>query len=174
MTNAERSRTHVAVGWALEILLWTLAAWGLWIVSLTAVSSEDLGVGGGCALLCGALAALARRIVQGRGRPALDALRPAILLPVAIVRDTATVLAAPWRHSPGCASRAAEHRPLDHVDLGARGRSPAARARRSLATLVVSASPGTVVVEADPERGELVYHSFASGGPSLPARYARR
>lgn len=174
MTNADRARALGAVGWAVEILAWTLAAWGVWLVSLTAISAEELGVGGGCALLCGVLATAARRLVQGRGRPTLDALRPAWLLPVAIVVDTVSVLAAPWRPSRRRAARAGERRPLDRVDLGARGRTPAARARRTFATLVVSASPGTVAVEADPDRGELVYHSFASDGPSLPSRYGRR
>lgn len=174
MTTADRSRMQGAVGWALEILLWTLATWGVWLVTLTAVSAEDLAVGGGCALACGVVAAFARRLVQGRARPTLADLRPVWLLPLAIVMDTVTVLAAPWRPTARHAAAAGTRRPLDRVDLGAQGPAPAARARRSFATLVVSASPGTVVVEADPERGELLYHSFASGGPSLPSRYTRR
>ncbi|MGH9088108.1 MAG: hypothetical protein ACRDYZ_08345, partial [Acidimicrobiales bacterium] len=146
MTSDDRSpgrrAASTAARVAAEVLAWTLAAWGIWLVSLTAVSAEDLGVGGGCALVCGVLGASARRLVQGRGRPTLDILRPALLLPLAVVADTLTVLAEPWRPSRRRARAGEGRRPLTSVDTGASGDALAARARRSFATIASSASPG--------------------------------
>lgn len=174
MTSTDRSGRRAlppAVAWALEVMAWTLAAWGVWLVSLTAISAEDLGVGGGCAVLCGLTAAAVRRLVQGHGRPTWWTARPAVLLPVVIAAEAVMVLAAPWRPSHR-RSRSGGGR-LQRLAITT-GDTPVARARRSFAVVVVSASPGSVVLEADPDTGDFVVHTFGSAGPTLPSRFARR
>lgn len=184
MTSDGRSPARRAAAaaprWAVEIAAWTAMTWGIWLVSLSAVSTEELIVGGGCAVGCGVVCAVIRRLVGGRWRPAARTFLPAVLVPVAVVADAAAVLAAPWRPRRWLRAGRSHRRGQDGtgghlvtVDIGARGPSPAAAGRRAIATLVVSASPGSVVVDADPETGELVAHVFCSVGPSLLARFAR-
>jgi multisubunit Na+/H+ antiporter MnhE subunit len=177
MTSADRSsgrRTLPAVpGWTVEVVAWTLVTWGVWLVSLTALSPDELGVGGGCALLCGLAAAAVRRVVQGHGRPTWAAVRPLLLLPVAVAADTAAVLAAPWRPSRWRHRGEPAGGRIEQSEVP-RGGSPVARACRSFAVAVVSASPGSVALEADPESGKLVVHAFGSAGPTLASRYAGR
>lgn len=154
------------VRWVVSVLIWTLVAWGIWLVSLSAVSTQDLLVGGVCALACGAVAESVRRAVEGRWRPTADLLAVALVVPVAIVADAGSVLTAPLR-------RRTRGR-LGRVPIGATGDGGRARARRALATAVTSLSPGTVVVDADPESGSLVIHSLAAAGPGLAGRFADR
>lgn len=170
MTTSEPStptRAAVAAQWGIEILVWALLTWGIWLLTLTAVDKENLLVGGLSALGCGVAAAAARRVYAGSWRVQASALRPALLLPVAIVTDAVFVLAASWRRS----SRGAQ---VVKVDIGAAGATATAAARRALATLVVSATPSTVVLDADPDSGHLVVHRLPSRGPDLAERYAPR
>ena len=160
-----RRRWRPLAGWAVEVLVWTLLSWGIWLLSLSAVDDEDLFVGGLCALGSGLAAAAVRRVWAVRWRPTLGSVLPALLLPVSVVVDTLVVLSAPWR------------RPdvrIEEVDIGARGDASAAAARRALATLVTTSTPASVVLDADPETGVLVVHTLASPAPDLYRRYARR
>lgn len=149
---------------AVEIIAVSGASLGVWLLSLSSVSSEELLVGGVSALVCGVAAAVVRRRIGGHWLLACDLIRPALSLPGAIAADTVGVLASPWR--PG--RRRARY---SDVDIGAAGPSSRAAARRAIASLMVSATPGTVVVAADPETGRLTVHSFASTGTRLQERF---
>jgi len=169
VASSERSgpsRVARLAKWVLELLVWTLLTWGIWLLTLTALDKEDLFVGGLSAIGCGAAATAARRIYAGSWEPHHSSLGPALLLPVAIVTDALSVLAAPW-----CLSRDAE---VVEIGIGAAGTTARAKARRAIATLVVTATPGSVVLDVAPDDGRLVVHRLHTRGPDLAARYSDR
>lgn len=153
--------------WAVEVLSWTVLLWGVWLLSLSAVGVPDLAVGGLSALACGFCATATRRAIVQRWRPHLALLGPVAVLPVAVAVDAVAVLLSPWRHR----TRRGE---VQTVDVGAAGAGPRQAARRAVITAVVSASPATVVLDADDKTGTIVVHAMRSPGPSLQERYARR
>ncbi|MGH8979913.1 MAG: Na+/H+ antiporter subunit E [Acidimicrobiales bacterium] len=170
VAKSERStprRAAPAARWGVEVLAWTLLTWGIWLLTLTAVGTEDLLVAGGCAIACGVAASAARRVYAGSWSPGVAELRPALLLPWAIVTDSIAVLSAPWR-------RAVDGAQIVEVDIDAVGTTARAAARRAIATLVVSATPGTVVLDARPDDGHLIVHRLRTPGPDLAERYAAR
>jgi multisubunit Na+/H+ antiporter MnhE subunit len=145
--------------WILESLVWWVLCIGVWLVSLSAVAWQELIVAALAALPCGVLATLAR-VVAGnawRLRPAW--LGPLALLPVAIVTDTAQVL---WA--------AVRRRPVEFSEktlAQGRGENSLAAGRRALATLILSASPGTFVTDTDVDSGSVLVHKYAWRGPQL-------
>ena len=150
-----------------ETVLWSAALLGVWLLSLSAVSGEDLWVGSACAVVCGMVAVGVRRAIKGRWSvpTALSfTARRMLPLPLAIVFDTAGVLAASVR-------RTRRRGRLTTVELSARGGGARATTRRAIATVLISASPGSIVVDADPKTGVLIVHSFGQTGPSLPDRF---
>jgi multisubunit Na+/H+ antiporter MnhE subunit len=155
------------VGLALELLVWWVVAIGVWLTSLSAYSRQDLIVAVGCGLPCAVMAVLARRAVRLRMRPPADAVRWLTALPPAVAGDTVRVLALPWR--PSRRSTAGEFRT---VDLRARGRTPAASGRRAVATVLLSSTPGSYVVDVDPDTGTALIH--AVGPPSAIERRVAR
>lgn len=150
----------------LEVLFWWAAALGIWLVSLSAVSRQEYLIAGLCSLPCGVTASLARWAVEGAWPVRARWLSPLLLLPVAIVTDALQVLAAPWRAHP----RAGE---LRTVATPAAGDSPSARARRAVAVALVSATPGTYVLDIDTASGDMLVHSLAPRGPKLEQKVAR-
>lgn len=164
--SRRRRRSRQAGAWAAEIAAWTVLLWGVWLLSLSAVGTPDLVVGGSCALGCGACAAAARRAIRQRWWPSWQDVAPAALLPVAVLVDTVAVLTSPLR--PG-----ARRGELQTVQVGAAGHGPRQAARRALVATIVSATPATVVLDVDDTKGTVVVHAMRSPGPSLQDRYAR-
>lgn len=156
-----------AEAWVVEVVVWAALLWGVWLLSLSAVGVPDLVVGGLSALSCGVGAAAARRAIRRRWHPTWALLGPAAVLPVAIVVDSFAVLLSPWR----ARTRRGE---VQTVDVGGAGHSPRQAARRAIVATVVSASPATVVLDADDVEGTMVVHAMRSPGPALQRRYARR
>ena len=115
---------------AAETLIWWLVLVGVWTSTLSTVSAEELVVAGCCGLACAVLATTARAVYRGSWR-----LARAWTLPVDIIRD--------------CAALFSRESVVRRVTV-----SPAAKAVR---TLVVSASPGTVVL--DDEGDALTVHA---------------
>jgi multisubunit Na+/H+ antiporter MnhE subunit len=165
--TSEKAAGRGLAAWVIEILVWALLMWGAWLLSLSAVGVPDLVVGGLSALACGVAAAGVRRAIGQRWRPEWSLVGPLAVLPVAIVVDAAAVLLSPWRPRN-------RREVVETVDVGGAGRSPRQAARRAVITAVVSASPATVVIDADDETGAIVVHALRSPGPSLQRRYARR
>lgn len=155
------------VAWVIEATVWSLLLWGVWLLSLSAVGVPELVVGGGCALVSGVCAAAARRAIRQRWRPGWAALAPLAVLPAAIVVDTVAVLLSPLRAS----TRRGE---LQTVDVGGAGHTPRQSARRAIVTMIVSATPATVVLDADDTEGTVVVHAMRSPGPSIQNRYAQQ
>ena len=76
------------------------------------------------------------------------------LLPLSVLRDAGAVARAALMGSSGTWRRV----PV----AGAAGDTARARAARSVAGLVLSASPGTVVVDVDPDAGTALVHALGS------------
>jgi multisubunit Na+/H+ antiporter MnhE subunit len=147
----------------MELAAWWAATLGVWMLSLSAYSRQDLVVAAFCALGCAAMAVLARRAVRGAWLPPPAALRWLVVLPWSIAVDTVRVLTLPWR--PARRSTEGEFRT---VSLGAQGETAAAAGRRAVASVVLSSTPGAYVVETDHRSGTALVHSLTP--PSLVER----
>lgn len=145
---------------ALEVLLWWGLAYGVWLISLSAISTPEYIVGALCALPCGVAAAGARWAVEGSWTLRPGWLLPLTTVPLAVVCDAAQVLAAPWhRGQPGGDF---------HTGMtAAKGSSPVGKSRQAIAVALVSLTPGSYVLDVDPESGEMLVHSLARRGPRL-------
>ncbi|HVW81110.1 MAG TPA: hypothetical protein VHB69_09260 [Mycobacteriales bacterium] len=149
--------------WAAEIGAWAAAALGVWLLTLSSVTYADLSVAIPAALASGAGARASRRALSLRAANG-GRLHWLTVLPAAIVRDTAAVLALPWR-------RLLRDVPEGHWErIPVRpGADTEASAARIVATALVSATPGSFVVHDDPDTGELLVHVLVSGRPSVTA-----
>jgi len=85
-------------------------------------------------------------------------LRPLLVLPAAVVNDTFRVLrpSLVGRRRTGGFERLL-------LSAGA-GDDSGAQGRRALATVLISASPGTVVADVEPESGALLLHKLGDSG----------
>jgi multisubunit Na+/H+ antiporter MnhE subunit len=154
----------VTVGWparTAEVVVWWAACLGIWLVSLAAVSGSELLVATCASLPCGVLATAGRQAAQERWTLRPRWLLPLLVLPVAIVTDAVQVLASvlPGRRDGGHFTTVAIR--------GGAGDEPAAAGRRALATLIVSASPGSIIADIDRDSGEALVHVLAGGGPRM-------
>jgi multisubunit Na+/H+ antiporter MnhE subunit len=148
------------VSLAAELVIWCCVTTGIWIVSLSAYSGQDLAVALGCGAACAVVAVLARRAARLAARPPAEMLRWLVSLPWSIVLDTGRVLVLPWR--PRARARAGEFR---HVRIGPSGTTSRAVGRRAMASVFLSATPGAYVVDIDPAAGTALVHSI---GPASP------
>jgi multisubunit Na+/H+ antiporter MnhE subunit len=130
---------------------------GIWLLSLSSVSDEELLVGSLCALATGVLAVAATRAAKVHWSVRAIPVRPLLRLPLAVVGDAAQVLLRPI---PGLG------RPAKVVtyDLNLRGDSAAATTRRVVTVLAVTSAPGSLVLDLDAESGRLTLHSLQTAG----------
>lgn len=156
---------HSRILWlaAAELLWWWGACVGIWLLTLSSVTVPELTVATACGLPCALAARAARRAVGGAWLPRPGWVAWLVLLPGAVVADTGRLAAV----LPRAARRRLDPGRLRDIPLPGSEPDPVAAAHRALASLVVSASPGTVVVDSDPEEGRLMVHSFRSGWPWL-------
>jgi multisubunit Na+/H+ antiporter MnhE subunit len=156
-----RPRRPLAV--AVEVLWWWAAACGVWLLTLSSVSAAELVVALACALPCG-LAAWAARLALGerwRVRPQwVWWLGP---LALSVFSDAARLLVLAIR------PHVIDHEVGRLVDVPLRedDAQDVASGRAAIATLAMSATPGTLVVEGDAERRVLTLHSLVPGGSRL-------
>jgi multisubunit Na+/H+ antiporter MnhE subunit len=142
------------------VALWTGVCFGVWLLSLSALSLGELLLGAGCSLATGVVSVLVQRGVGARWGTPSGLARPLLVLPVSIIGDTVRALALPMRRHRGPAG----YRTLE---VGGGGVSPAARARRAAATMVTTATPSSIVVDADRDTGVLTVHGLPTGGSPL-------
>lgn len=135
------------------------------MLTLSAISLEEIAVAAFASLLCGCAACATRRALGANWSLKWRAIQPALFLPASIVTDCAQLFTVPLRrrHRVGT---------FEEVDIAAKGSSPRSAALRALAGIVICATPGTVVVEADAESGKLTVHSLGFRGPHLEERFA--
>lgn len=162
---------HTRIFWlaAAEVLWWWGACVGIWLLTLSSVTPAELTVAIACGLPCALAARAGRRAVSDTWLPRPQWLAWLVRLPASIMADSvrlATLLA------PAARKRADPGR-LRDIQLPGAEPGPVAVARRALASLVVSASPGTVVVDSDPRNSRLTVHAMPGGWPGLDQVVAR-
>lgn len=115
---------------AVESIVWWAVLVGVWLCTLSTVTTQELVLAAVAAVPCALVATALRAAYQGRWKPTR-----AWSLPMRIVRECASLF-----------SRASLRKiPVD-------------TARKAVKTVVVSASPGTVVL--DDKDDELLVHSL--------------
>jgi multisubunit Na+/H+ antiporter MnhE subunit len=147
-----------------ELLFWWAAATGIWLLTLSSMSLPEVAVATASGLPC-AVAAIASRRAVGGSWPA----RPAWLrwlgpLPVAVVADSARVLG---RAAGVLVGRRVGSGRLRTVHLDRDGDDVRWAGRQAAATVVVSATPGTVVVDVEDDTGVMRLHALGAGAPSM-------
>src|SRR5690348_2131859 len=133
-----------------EAVLWAAACFSLWLLTLSSMNTQDITAAGIAAVPCAVLAVVARRVIQGSWRFEFSpVVRLALLLPVAIVVDTVRLLAVPLRVLAGGNDGKGEIGSVRAPTI--EGNGSAAAGRRVLLGAGVSATPGTIVMDATPD-----------------------
>lgn len=132
-----------------ETLVWWPILVLVWLATLNSFSFAELITAGVCAVPCAVLAPAARRAAGGRWPLRWRWFAPVARLPWTIVRDSVRVLTAARTSTDE----------FQHVPLA----GPPDRGHEAIATLLVGASPGSVVVDSV-DRRELVVHPLPDAG----------
>lgn len=140
-----------------EIACWSAVCLGVWVLTLSSVPTPELIIGVPAAVVCGAGAVGARSLVGGRWtvRPrwGIWLLQLVASAPV----ETAQILWAAVRRSRG--RTVAVELPEDESKV-------VASSRRAIATVLLSASPGSYVAHSDFERRRIEVHRLGRGAPA--------
>lgn len=145
------------MGWVLEVAVWWVSGTGVWLLGLSSVTVSDLVLGILAAFVGALIGAAGRRLVGGDWRPRARWVMQVPRVAVAIFAETATVLAAAPRGGPGAERR---------ISVPREGCEGVRDAREALTTIGVSVSPGSYVVDVDPERSEFIVHTLGAETPS--------
>jgi multisubunit Na+/H+ antiporter MnhE subunit len=140
---------------------------GIWLLTLSSVSDEELLVGSLCALAAGAVAVAVKRATRVHWSVRAIPLRLLLRVPFTVVGDALQVLARPI---PGVGRPAK----VKAHDLRQRGGSAEATTRRVATTLAVTSAPGGVVLDLDAESGRLTLHSLQTAGPHPEEAFEHR
>jgi multisubunit Na+/H+ antiporter MnhE subunit len=149
------------------VVLWSLAALGIWLLTLSAFSWAEFLVGAACSAVVGVIAVAAQRAVGTSWRSNAASLRPLVALPFAIGSDSIQVLTSPLRRQRGRGGR------FEIIDIDAAGSSPQAATRRALATVGTTLTPASIVVDVDDE-GVMTLHSVPTVGIRVEEGFAKR
>jgi multisubunit Na+/H+ antiporter MnhE subunit len=147
-----------------EIALWWAACVGTWLLTLSSVSTPDLVAAVVSGLPCAVLAVLARRAVRGPLAPRTAWLRWLLPVPVAVLADSVRVLGAA---AAALVGRRIPQGDLRRVTLPRDDSDRDWQNRQAAAVVLVSASPGSVVLDIDPDSGETLVHELATGRPDV-------
>ena len=153
----------------LEIVWWWAACVGIWLLTLSSVTTPDLVAAIGCGLPCAVAARAGRRAVGGRWRPRLAWLAWLPPMLASIVADEVRLMALAARRLAG----GPEPGEFKEVAMPAGQPGDVAAAHRAAAVMTVSMTPGTFAADADPEEDKLVIHFLVDGPPALERTVAR-
>jgi multisubunit Na+/H+ antiporter MnhE subunit len=132
---------------------------GVWLITLSAVSMEDLVVATLVSFPCGVLAVVGRVATRHTWGLRPVWLVPLLTLPIAIVSDTFQVLSSAVLRRPGR---------FDSIAVGGGvGDGARAQGRRAIASFWVTVTPGSLVADIDPGTGEALIHVLAERGPRM-------
>jgi hypothetical protein len=161
MSSGQRGMQLVSA--VLEAGCWWGVSVGIWLLTLSSVTGPELVAAAACGLPCGLAARAGRHAMRARWQPRLHWARWLVALPAAVAADTGRVLLLAIRGLAG------EQLPggLRQVQLPRGERAAVAAGHRALAALTISLTPGTVVLDADPEENMLLLHDLATGWPRL-------
>jgi multisubunit Na+/H+ antiporter MnhE subunit len=154
---------------ALEVAWWWGAAVGIWLITLSSVTTPELVVAAACGVPCALAAWAGRRAMRHRWRPRPRWALWLVPLAASIIADEARLLRLALLR-PSHTGPVGEWR---RIQLPGGEPDAVASAHRALASVTVSATPGTFVVDGDPEEDRLVIHSLVRGWPHLD-RVVRR
>lgn len=151
-----------------EVLAWWVVLVGIWLSTLSSPNSQELGVAVASSLVCALAAVPVRRALPAKWRPQLGWVRWLLPLPAAVLADMVRLFGlalAPRRALPGGGE--SKDGELSEIHLPQDDDPHRAGIRRALASLAVSATPGTYVVDSRSEDNVLIVHSLGSGTPSM-------
>lgn len=142
-----------------EFTAWWLFTLGLWCAFIGNISSSEL-VAGAAAGLISALTAVQLRITDWPTfRPRLRWIAWLPLVIATAVVETGVLAHELWRWT---VRRQRDRGEFRSVAFRPAGRDARTRAQHALATVAVSATPGSIVVETYPDLGEARVHVFGS------------
>ena len=145
------------------VFSWWAACVGLWLLTLSSVTVAEALIATGCALPCAVLAVVARRAVEGSWPVQPGWTRWLVPLPVAVVTDAVRVLG----RGAGVLFGRVPSGDLRTVQLHRDRATGRWRARQALATVLVTAAPGTVVLDVAEDSGDMCVHALGAGRPSM-------
>lgn len=150
----------------MEIAVWWLLLFGLWLITLSSMSVAEAVTAAVVALLCAVVARAGRRASKVDWRPELAWLTWFAMVPIVLCVDTVRLFAATATRGRNIPQR------FEKLELPGDRSDARADARRAAAVLALSATPGSVVLDAAPDR-PLVLHVVVSGRPRLDERIGR-
>ena len=140
-----------------EIVLWWAAGTVFWLATASTITAVEAAVAALVSLVGAVLARMARRAMPFELTVRRVWLRWAAMVPVAAVADALRL--ARWLPGEQPAEVREGHLPADQ--------GPAGVGWRAGGVVALSATPGSVVVDADPASGRVLVHSLADGWPGL-------
>ncbi len=162
MVRSERARRRGRAAPRLKtvssVVIVAAGCLGIWLLTLSSVSGEELLVGTLSSLATGCVAVAVKRASKAQWSVRAISVRPLLRVPLAVLGDAVQVLVRPL---PGVGRSA---KVVAH-DLRQRGDSAEATTRRVVAALAVTSAPGSVVLDLDAESGRLTLHSLQTAGP---------
>lgn len=162
MGSGDDQPVPVIIRVGLEWLAWAAAALGIWLLTLSSVETADLSVASAAAAACATAAVAVRRALGLRLHPTRRYWRWIPPLPAAIAQDTVGVLALPWRRR----FRSEREGRWQRVPV-APGPGVLPSTSRAAATMFVSFTPGSFVVDDDTATGELLVHVLVDSPASM-------
>lgn len=148
---------------AFEVVLWWGLMVGIWVLTLSSVPFEELVIAVAGALPCAVAVRSSRRAAGGQWRPHLSWVTWVAPVAVAVWADTGRLMAVAVKAVLGLEQPTGE---LSRVQLPAEGGARAS-ARHAIGAIFLSSTPGTFVMDEDPDTSMLVVHSIVSGPPSV-------
>jgi multisubunit Na+/H+ antiporter MnhE subunit len=153
-----------------EVLFWWAVCVGVWLLTLSSISAPEVVLAAAVGLPCAVMAVVARRAAGGSWLPRPAWSRWSAALPGAVLADTVRVLGTALGVLTGHRIAAGE---LRRVPLPRDPRASRRHARQAVATFLVTAAPGTIVLDVDENSGEMLVHALATG-PSRLEKAMRR
>lgn len=130
----------------------------VWLATLSSVSLPEVCFAAAAGVVSGTVATAGRRSIGGSWR-----FQPRWVL---WAPQVAATLAAELVELARVTVRTAPHGRLHTLRMPVEGRERAS-GREALATLALSSTPGSIVVDGDPEEHTLTVHTLVSRGPDL-------
>ncbi len=140
-----------------EIVVWWFVAAGVWLVTAPAVVAPELIAAGLLSIPCAFAAHWARRANEGAWKFDGRWIRWALWLPPSVVVDTLRLARSTCRREPAS---------IETLTFPP-GTPRESAARRACAVWVLAATPGTVVLDADPETDTVTVHCVVGASSSL-------
>lgn len=148
-----------------EIIGWWAVLVLTWLATLNTFSIQELICATVLGLPCAVAARLGRRASAGHWKPRGDWAHWLLSLPYTVVRDTVKALAL------AVPAQQPDQDAFEELTFGKKEtENPRRCAREALATIVLSATPGSVIVDGNAKHDRLLVHSVPIGRTSLQRR----